>query len=226
MGRLGGLSAAMSNIAGKLKQDRLAQQETTQKRGLLGFSSLLEGKTEIAGPEDTGGIQVPGIGRLKAIKKPVVWKPTTQAEALEFEEKKAKLKLSGWKPTTMEEAVAFEKAKAGLKTPGWKPKTMEEAIGFEAAKAKLKPKEYKPITQAEALSFEAAKADIKSPLGTPAFQKDVAIAQQKISEGADPFQIFQTMSLEYPKASTWLKRQLIEKSSTAQSIEDLIGELN
>lgn len=152
MGRLGGLSAVMSTVAGKLKQDRLAQQETTQKRGLLGFSSLLQGKTELAGPEDTGGIQVPGIGRLKAIKAPSKFGP-------------------------------------------------------------------------EALAFEAAKAGIRSPIGTKEFKKDVSIAQSKIAEGADPFQIFQTMSLEYPKASTWLKRQLIEKSSTAQSIEDLIGEL-
>ncbi len=157
MGRLGGLSQAMSNIAGKLKQDRLVQQQTTQKQGLLGFSSLLQGKTEIAKPEDTGGVQVPGVGRLKPIKK-----------------------ISKFGP---------------------------EAKSFELFK-------------------ENVKGGAKSALGKKEFHSDVSRAQKSILAGSDPFVAFQELSQKYPKDSTWLKRQLIEKGSVSQSIDDLIGELN
>lgn len=159
MGRLGGLTQAMSNVAEKLKQDRLAQQQTTQKRGLLGFSSLLSGETEVAGPEDTGGIQVPGVGRLKPVKK---------------------ISKFG------SEALAFEEAKFGIKNKG----------------------------------------KAKSALGTKEFHSDVSRAQKNITAGSDPFVAFQELSQKYPKDSTWLKRQLIEKGSVSQSIDDLIKSLN
>ncbi len=156
MGRLGGLSAAMSNVAGKLKQDRLVEQQTQQKKGLLGFSSLLQGKTEVVKPEDTGGVQVPEIGRLKPIKK-----------------------ISKFGP---------------------------EAKSFELFK-------------------ENVKGGAKSSLGKKVFHSDVRLAQDQIKKGDDPFALFQMLSQKYPKDSTWLKRQLIEKGSVSQSIDDLIAEL-
>ncbi len=190
MGRLGGLSSALSNIAGKLKQDRLSTQDTSQKRGLLGFSSLLEGKTEIAGPEETGGIQIPGVGRLKPVKKVSKF----GEEAKSFEKFKADLKPKKFQPKTLEEAQKFEEFKYNLKIS----KFGQEAQEFEKFKTGLKPSKFGP----EALAFEKE----KNKIGLSKFGPE-AQEFERIKSGLKP-EITKSTALNFlsnPKKSEQLK---------------------
>ena len=88
-GKMAGIGSAISKVANKLKEERLAGQDLASKENLLGFQGLMSGTIE---PSAEGAINVPGIGRVSQVGASKEWKPTTKAEALEYENEKYGLK--------------------------------------------------------------------------------------------------------------------------------------
>ncbi len=66
MSRFSGLAAALSTVADKLKADRTMAMETEQKRGLLGYAGMAEGKLTPT-QETEGSFEIPGMGRVRPI---------------------------------------------------------------------------------------------------------------------------------------------------------------
>lgn len=64
MGQFSGLSAALSNVAEKLKADRTAKQEMEGKKDLLGYEGLMKGTITPTSQEEEGTFNIPGIGNV------------------------------------------------------------------------------------------------------------------------------------------------------------------
>ena len=61
-GSLSGIGQAIAKVADRLKQTRETGEAMNQTKEILGFKGLLEGTVE---PTKEGGVEVPGIGRVK-----------------------------------------------------------------------------------------------------------------------------------------------------------------
>ena len=65
-GKLSGLGTVLSKIAGTLTRERETKEAMGQKMNLLGIEGLIKG--QIA-PAETGGFELPGIGRVSPVQE-------------------------------------------------------------------------------------------------------------------------------------------------------------
>lgn len=63
--RVSGLASVISKVAERLKKDRESGQELEEKKNLLGYAGLMEGKIEKAQEGEQGAMNVPGVGWVK-----------------------------------------------------------------------------------------------------------------------------------------------------------------
>lgn len=124
-GKLSGLGMALSKIADSMKEGRLVREEQGRKQNLLGYEGLIKGNIAPT-QETTSSFEIPGMGRVKSVIEPKEWKPSTQEEALGFEEAKVGLKqgmtlsqainiLDPMKMYKTKEPILYKKAKELLK---------------------------------------------------------------------------------------------------------------
>ena len=60
-----GIGAAISKVANRLREQRVAGEEMAQKQNLLGFAGMTEGKIVQAQPNETGAFNIPNMGWFK-----------------------------------------------------------------------------------------------------------------------------------------------------------------